>query len=160
MKWPVQGLEKFEAKIHGFGPVLAFFPTQIMVNLTVICIGKISYNWSPNHEFSLKNFSRPCRGHFIGQKCYFCVAKSSCVQKNTTFFDEVGWPKIRVKNEGTRRGAPNLASSHICSGQLHTGGGVRYRTLYVFFALTWGVYSVEYFLFRSRIWATEAGALF
>ena len=76
------------------GPVLAFFPIQIKVTLTLICVGKMAQTGPKTMNFRLIFFSRTCPPHFVGKKCYFCMAKSSGVQKNTTFFDEVLWGVI------------------------------------------------------------------
>ena len=64
-------------------------------------------------NFRLKKFPDPVRVISSDKNVIFCIAKSSGIQKNTTFFDEVVWAKIRVKNDGTSKGAPNLVSSHI-----------------------------------------------
>ena len=91
MKLPVQGLIFFYAKIHGFGTSFSLFSYTNKGHLDLDL-----YRKNRNHAFSLKKFSRPCTGHFIGQKCYFCIAESSGVQKNTTFFDEVLWGVIQA----------------------------------------------------------------
>ena len=107
-----------------WGPVLAYFPYSNQGQCELDLYRKKGQNWSQNHEFSLKIFSRTCTAHFVGKKCYFCIAKSSGVQKNTTFFDEVAWTKKSSQKRRDQQGrAPNLArwhiSSHISKSPVH-----------------------------------------
>ena len=74
MSWTGSG-KKIKRKFMVLGPVLAFFPSQIKVTSTLICIEKIGQNWSPNHEFSLKIFFRTCTAHSVGGKMLFLHSK-------------------------------------------------------------------------------------